>query len=65
MPRLMLDLPDELRRPGPGPESAENQTEDGRAQTRDPTETVTASGQPVGGPRVVRWHRCWAGTDGQ
>ncbi|WP_157526035.1 hypothetical protein [Halorientalis sp. IM1011] len=55
MPRLALDLPDDLRRAENSRENGERRTGGTAARTR--TATVTGSDDP----RVARWHRCWAG----
>jgi hypothetical protein len=57
MPRLALDLPDDLRR-------AENSRENGESRadgTAVRTRTATVNDAGVDAPRVARWHRCWAG----
>ncbi|MFB6083857.1 MAG: hypothetical protein ABEJ94_06400 [Halorientalis sp.] len=55
MPRLALELPDELGRV----ESRENRTEGPSTRTRGATVTEPR----VDDPKVSRWHRCWAGAD--
>jgi len=55
MPRLALDLPDDLRRAENSRENGESRAGGTAARTR--TATVT----DIDDPKVARWHRCWAG----
>ncbi|WP_299267615.1 hypothetical protein [Halorientalis sp.] len=60
MPRLALDLPDELGR-------VENSRENGESRGEEtPVGTpVAVRGRGADDTRVARWHRCWAGFEGQ
>ncbi|WP_424018257.1 hypothetical protein ACOZ4N_02030 [Halorientalis pallida] len=61
MPRLALDLPDDLRRVENSRENGESRAEESTVRAR--TTAVTETG--TDGPKVTRWHRCWAGSGDQ
>ncbi|SEO89303.1 hypothetical protein SAMN05216388_102226 [Halorientalis persicus] len=61
MPRLALELPDDLRRVENSPENGESRAEDASVRNR----TATATGTGIDDPKVTRWHRCWAGSGDQ
>jgi hypothetical protein len=61
MPRLALDLPDGLGRVENSRENGESRTEESAVRTR----TAAATETGTDGPTVIRWHRCWAGSDDQ
>ncbi len=61
MPRLALDLPDELGRVESSRENGENRVAEDPVGTR----ATTANGADADNATIARWHRCWAGSGNQ